>query len=103
MGLLTSTVSREIGRIEYMINKYEQIRSALPKGTICEKHIGNKDYYYLKYRDGDRVVSDYIHKEDLKNLTELVEHRKHVELMIRSLKNELKTAGIIINKKGSNK
>ena len=100
MGLLTSTVSREIGRIEYMINKYEQIKSALPKGTICEKHIGNKDYYYLKYRDGDRVVSDYIHKEDLGNLTELVEHRKHVELMIRSLKDELKTARILINKKG---
>ena len=100
MGLLTSTVSREIGRIEYMINKYEQVKSALPKGTICEKHIGNKDYYYLKYRDGDRIVSDYIHKEDLENLTELVEHRKHVELMIRSLKDELKTARIIINKKG---
>ncbi len=100
MGLLTSTVSREIGRIEYMINKYEQIKSALPKGTICEKHIGNKDYYYLKYRDGDRVVSDYIHKEDLENLTELVEHRKHVELMIRSLKDELKTARVLINKKG---
>lgn len=100
MGLLTSTVSREIGRIEYMINKYEQIKSALPKGTICEKHIGNKDYYYLKYRDGDRVVSDYIHKEDLPNLTELVEHRKHVELMIRSLKDELKTARMLINKKG---
>lgn len=100
MGLLTSTVSREIGRIEYMINKYEQIKSALPKGTICEKHIGNKDYYYLKYRDGDRVVSDYVHKEDLTNLTELIEHRKHVELMIRSLKDELKTARILINKKG---
>ena len=74
MGLLTTSVSREIGRIEYMIRKYEEIRSSLPKGTICEKHIGNKDYYYLKYRDGDRIVSDYIHKEDLVNLTELVEH-----------------------------
>ena len=42
MGLLTSTVSREIGRIEYMIKKYEQIRSTLPKGTICEKRLGKK-------------------------------------------------------------
>ncbi|MCR4806700.1 MAG: hypothetical protein K5857_03395 [Lachnospiraceae bacterium] len=92
MGLLTSTVSREIGRIEYMIKKYEQIRSTLPKGTICEKRLGKKDYYYLKYRDGDRIVSDYVHKEDLENLRELVEHRKHVEIMIRSLKDELKTA-----------
>lgn len=103
MGLLATTVSRDIDRIEYMINKYGQIRSALPKGTICKKHLGNKDYYYLKYRDGDRVVSDYIHAEDLENLKELVEHRKHVELMIRSLKEELKTAKKLINKRGKNK
>lgn len=102
MGLLASTVSREIGRIEYMIGKYDQIRSALPKGTICKKRIGNKDYFYLKYRDGDRVVSDYIHMEDLENLTELVEHRKHVDLMIRSLKAELKTAQKLVNKRGRN-
>ncbi len=100
MGLLTTTVSRDIGRIEYMIKKYEEIKSTLPKGTICEKHIGNKDYYYLKYRDGDRIVSDYVHREDLTNLTELVEHRKHVELMIRSLKNELKTANKLLGKRG---
>lgn len=100
MGLLTSTVSREIGRIEYMIKKYEQIKAALPKGTICKKRLGNKDYFYLKYRDGDRIVSDYVHREDLENLTELVEHRKHVELMIRSLKDELKTANKLLSKRG---
>ena len=65
MGLLTSTVLKETRRIEFMIDKYEQIRATLPKGTICRKRLGNKDYYYLKYRDGDRVVSDYIHREDL--------------------------------------
>ena len=92
MGLLTTTVSKEIGRIEYMIKKYEEIKAGLPKGTICEKRIGKKDYYYLKYRDGDRIVSDYVHREDLENLKELVEHRKHSELMIKSLKDELKTA-----------
>lgn len=100
MGLLTSTVLKETRRIEFMIDKYEQIRATLPKGTICRKRLGNKDYYYLKYRDGDRVVSDYIHREDLNNLTELVEHRKHVDLMIRSLKDELKTAGKLLSKKG---
>jgi hypothetical protein len=103
MGLLTTTVLKETKRIEYMIDRYEDIRAALPKGTVCKKRIGRKDYYYLKYRDGDRIVSDYIHKEDLENLTELVAHRKHVELMIRSLKDELKTAKKLINGKGRRK
>ena len=79
-------------RIKYMIERYREIKKTLPKGTICPKKIGNQTYYYLKYRDGDRIVSDYIHKEDLENLTELIEHRKHIELMMRSLKNEMTTA-----------
>ena len=92
MGVLTGTVSKESKRIEYMIKRYREIKSSLPKGTISPKKIGNQTYYYLKYRDGDRIVSDYTHKEDLDNLTELIEHRKHTELMIRTLKAELAEA-----------
>lgn len=92
MGIISNTVSRDSVRIKYMIDRYREIKKTLPKGTICPKKIGNQTYYYLKYRDGDRIVSDYIHKEDLDNLTELIEHRKHIELMMRSLKNEMTTA-----------
>ncbi len=92
MGILTNTMARECKRIEYMLGKYEEIKSTLPKGTICPKQLGNQLYYYRKYRDGDRVVSDYIHKEDLEELTELIEHRKHIDIMIKSLKRELCTA-----------
>ncbi|MCR5508472.1 MAG: hypothetical protein K6F34_07285 [Lachnospiraceae bacterium] len=92
MGVLANTVSRESKRIEFMIKRYGELKAALPKGTIVPKKIGNQTYYYLKYRDGDRVVSDYIHKDDLEDLTGKIEHRKHIELMIKSLKDELATA-----------
>ncbi|MBR4720010.1 MAG: hypothetical protein IKP31_07200 [Lachnospiraceae bacterium] len=92
MGIISNSVSKDSVRIKYMIGRYREIKKSLPKGTICPKQIGHQTYYYLKYRDGERIVSDYIHKEDLENLTELIEHRKHAELMIRSLNNELKTA-----------
>ncbi len=75
-----------------MIGEYRKVKDSLPKGTLSPKKIGNQTYYYLKYRDGDRIVSDYVHKEDLENLTELIEHRKHTDVMIRSLKDELKKA-----------
>lgn len=99
MGILTNTVSRECKRIEFMINEYRKIKDSLPKGTLSPKKIGNQTYYYLKYRDGDRIVSDYVHKEDLENLTGLIEHRKHAELMIRSLKDELKKAKSLLGRK----
>ena len=92
MGVLANTVARESKRIEYMIKRYGEVKASLPKGTISPKKLGNQTYYYLKYRDGDRIVSDYIHKDDLAELTEKIEHRKHVELMIKSLKEELSTA-----------
>jgi hypothetical protein len=92
MGILKNTVSKECRRIEYMISEYRKVKDSLPKGTVSPKKIGSQTYYYLKYRDGDRIVSDYIHKDELANLTELIEHRKHAELMIRELKDELKRA-----------
>ena len=92
MGILATSVSKDLKRIEYMLKKYEEVKSSLPKGTICPKKIGNQMYYYRKYRDGDRIVSDYIHKDDLGSLTELIEHRKHADVMIRTLKRELVTA-----------
>ncbi len=92
MGILANTVSKECRRIEYMISEYRKVKDSLPKGTVSPKKIGNQTYYYLKYRDGDRIVSDYVHKEDLENLVELIAHRKHAELMIRELKTELKRA-----------
>ena len=99
MGILTNTVSKECRRIEYMITEYRKVKDSLPKGTVTPKKIGNQTYYYLKYRDGDRIVSDYVHKEDLENLTELIEHRKHAELMIRALKDELKKAKSLLKNK----
>ncbi len=92
MGVLANTVLRETKRIEYMIKRYGELKAELPKGTISPKKIGNQTYYYLKYREGDRIISDYIHKDDLNELSDKIEHRKHIELMIKSLKDELSTA-----------
>ena len=92
MSLLNSTISHEKKRIEYMIEKYKQVKKELPKGTLCPKKMGNQTYYYLKYRNGDKIVSDYVPKENLDWLTEQIEHRKHIDMMIKALKAELATA-----------
>ena len=109
MNLLTSTVKQEKERIEYMINKYKMLKKQLPKGTLCPKKMGNQTYYYLKYRDGDRIVSDYVHKDNLPWLEEQLDHRKHIDIMIKALKEELNQANKLLRdsrrkqKSGSNK
>lgn len=45
---------------EYMIKRYEKELSLLPKGKITPKITIANTYYYLKYRDGQRVCANYI-------------------------------------------
>lgn len=58
MNMIISTMLQEKQRIDYMLGKYQSLLSGLPKGTISEKPANGNTYYYLKYRDGKKVVED---------------------------------------------
>lgn len=88
LNLILHTVKQEKQRIEYMLGKYKEELSALPKGTISEKTVNGKTYYYLKYRNGKKVVSQYVSKKEIENVRSLVEKRRHIEAMVKSLQEE---------------
>lgn len=70
----------------------------LPKGTIVRKKVGNHEYYYLKYRNGKKTVTDYIGR-DQKKVDEVmtqIDKRKHYENMLSELKEESKLIDKII-------
>ena len=46
----------------------------------------------MKYRDGKKVVSQYIRKQDVDTLRQQIEKRRHIETMIKSLREEQKLA-----------
>lgn len=92
MTLIVETIQKEKSRIEFMLCEYEKRLLALPKGTLSEKHSGKKTYYYLKYRDGKKVVSQYIPMEDAECFKNSIAERRHIEAMVKSLKEELKFA-----------
>lgn len=96
MNMLLSTISKEKIRIECMLTKYREIYDSLPKGTISEKQVGSKTYYYLKYRDGKKVRSKYINLSDIYVLREQIEKRRHIETMMKSLEKELAIANKVL-------
>lgn len=98
MNMILTTVLQEKRRIEYMLERYRKEYENLPKGTISEKAVGDKTYYYLKYREGKKIVSKYISKADIDTLKEQVEKRKHIETMIKSLTEELTIANKILER-----
>lgn len=96
MNMILTTITQEKKRIEYMLAKYKQEQDRLPKGSISEKVVGNRVYYYLKYREGKKVVSQYISKSQIGEIREQIEKRKHIEAMIKSLQEELAIANKIL-------
>ena len=89
--MIIDTILKEKTRIEYMLGRYRKIIEELPKGSLSESDKNGQKYYYLKYREGKKVISKYIGK-NAGNIPSLIEKRKHTEAMIKSLENELRIA-----------
>lgn len=92
MNLILTTVMQEKQRIDYMLEKYQEALAKLPKGTISEKQVKGNTYYYLKYREGKKIVSKYIGKKEIEELKQQIDKRRHIEAMIKSLLEELRIA-----------
>ena len=88
MNLILRTILQEKERIDRMLTKYQEELETLPKGTISEKKVRQSTYFYLKYREGKKVISRYIPQKDVEAVREQVEKRRHIETMIRSLQEE---------------
>ena len=86
--MILSTILQEKERIDHMLAKYQEELEMLPKGTISEKKVKQSTYFYLKYREGKKVISRYIPQKDVDAVREQVEKRRHIETMIRSLQEE---------------
>ena len=86
--MILSTILQEKERIDRMLAKYQEELEMLPKGTISEKKVKQSTYFYLKYREGKKVISRYIPQKDVDAVREQVEKPRHIETMIRSLQEE---------------
>lgn len=90
MSMLMMVISHEKTRNGNMITEYTKELEKLAKGRITKKILNTKTYYYLYYRDGKKVVSKYIGKdeESLSVVREQLTRRSQIEKMIKKLKEE---------------
>ncbi len=98
MGYVINLIADEAKRISALKERYERKLSLLPKGTLRIRKRGKHEYYYLSYRDGKKVVTIYIGKEEkkVKELRETLEKRKHVQDILQELNRELSVAKRIL-------
>lgn len=92
MTIATQIIEKELERNGRMIKEYENELLELPKGKLTIKNINSHSYYYLKYRNGEKIITKYVGKDncDVSELNDQLDKRKHVEEMLKRLKSERK-------------
>ena len=63
MSIISTLIFKEKNRNEVMQSEYLKELKSLPKGTIKIKKVNGNEYYYLTYRDGEKIVTKYVGKD----------------------------------------
>jgi hypothetical protein len=91
--VISGMLSDELRRCHEMLDGLEKSLSALPKGVLRKRRKRYKgkeySYYYLKYREGKRVVNKHISNEKVKEISDGLALRKKYENEIQSYKKKI--------------
>lgn len=83
----------ELERNKRMTVRYEKEIESLPKGSLFKRKIGSKEYFYLTFRNGEKVVSRFLGNAESFDCTQLktqLSRRKELQKLLRKLKAEKK-------------
>ena len=91
-----------------LTNEYERKRAiqieldgkinALPKGYIQSKRIRGQLYYYLQFREGSKVKTQYIPKDDLQEMRQKIKERKELERRLKTLLAEEEQLAVLLGR-----
>ena len=73
----------------YYFNAQEEIYAKLaqlPRGTIKERVIAGRTYYYLQHREGKKVVHAYIGKEIPRDLKDKMRERENLRAELKKIR-----------------
>lgn len=92
--LLKSVFQDELERTNRLILRYEAEMNELPKGSLYRRKIGNQEYCYLNYREGNKVVSKFLGNTETFSTEELAQKlkkRKKLSVLLKKLNNDKKS------------
>ena len=96
MDILKKTLEENASYYEEIKKETISRLACLPKGSIKKKIINGKNYYYFQYRDGNKIIQNYLGK---KIPEEIIENLKERKLLERELKNVEKALKLLKSKK----
>lgn len=83
----------ELDRNRRMQSRYRQEIDQLPKGSLYLRKINQQQYYYLNYREKNKVVAKYLGRQDepkIEDVKHNIAERKRFEELLKKLGREEK-------------
>lgn len=83
MTVLEEVLAEEYERSLRITRALESELAGLPKGSLRERVVRGRTYYYLQYREGGHVRSDYVRRENAERVRGDVERRKEIAAALK--------------------
>ena len=93
MATIFHIMKDEFERLTKAARMYQDNIKRMPKGSLREKQIRNRDYLYLVHRAGEKIVYKYIGTSNCDRAKEVrlqIEKRKRFERLLKETKLALK-------------
>jgi len=91
--VISGMLGDELKRCKEMLDSLERSLRGIPKGSLNERKKRYKDkeysYFYLKYREGEKVISRHIPNKDVQEISKQLDLRKKYEKEMQSYKKKI--------------
>jgi len=86
--IVKSVLQEELKRVKSLKRRYEEKMADLPPGYLLRRGSSGQEYFYLSYREGDKIKQDYLGKlsED-----KIKKYKKQMKLK-KQLRQQIKEA-----------
>ena len=94
---------REVEALVQIIEEYAQVQkniASLPCGYISVKQISGHTYCYRQWREGKKIISQYVPDALLSSVKRKIAVRKENEALLKLVKKDLKKAARKVEKSG---
>lgn len=95
MASLQSVLGENVSYYRGLERRLKARLSKLPEGSILHRRLGRQDYYYLKLRRGNRVLSKYLGKKPPEGLEEAIKERRLLRRQLREVERNLRLLRIV--------
>lgn len=90
MNILDNVLYEEIMKKEAELSKKKTMLANLPKGCVFVRKVGTKAYAYRKWREDDKILTEYLGKVDSSKTFEKIKKINEYKILNQQIKRDKK-------------